>query len=140
VHQAPGGDEIATPHRTDNLLPQQTDAITRYDAKFEMRLILKNRRRSGDHNICKQDILRVQSHRLGDSVSNKHACSLSNAVVGRSSHQVGGMPVEILDLEIEPEHVCQFKEFTNSRHLKNNLTRLAPERSGEHLMRGTRLS
>jgi hypothetical protein len=42
VHQALAGeDEIANPYRTDNLLPQQMDAITRYDAKFEMRPILK---------------------------------------------------------------------------------------------------
>src|SRR6476620_7429380 len=38
-------------------------AITGHDTKFEVWLILKNRRRSGQDNIAEQDVFRVQPYR-----------------------------------------------------------------------------
>jgi hypothetical protein len=61
-----GEDEIAAAYRADRFLPQEMDAITRHDAEVEVRLVLKNRRWSCQHDVGEQDILGVQPRRAVD--------------------------------------------------------------------------
>jgi hypothetical protein len=53
--------KIASTYAADHLQPDEIDAITEYDAK--VRLILKNRRRSGEHNISEQNVFGMLPHR-----------------------------------------------------------------------------
>src|SRR2546427_8023210 len=44
-------DEVTAAHGADHFLPQQIDAIAGHDAEFEVRLILKDRRGSRQHDV-----------------------------------------------------------------------------------------
>ena len=72
IELLPGEDEVAPTHGADHFLPQQVNSIAGHDTEFEVRLILKNCRWGGQHDVGEEDIFGVQSHRAVDRSNQRH--------------------------------------------------------------------